>query len=30
MDVNLIEDIEACRAGLPTDSAVDASGISWF
>jgi hypothetical protein len=30
MDVNLTEDITACRYGLPADPEVDPSGISWF
>jgi hypothetical protein len=27
---NLMEDIEACRYGLPVDPVIDRSGIAWF
>jgi len=30
IDVNLMEDIEACGYGLPRNPPPDASGIAWF
>jgi hypothetical protein len=30
MDVNLMEDVEACGHGLPEKPVADASGIAWF